>query len=93
MTRDQAAKLLGCAVSASADEVRRAFAITARDSHPDSRPSHLLDVPAPDLRDLKLARDVLLTAAGEVRPATCPHCRGSGWVQVGFKQERCVRGC
>lgn len=71
-----------------ADSVRAAFGVAVRHHHPDTGEGG-----ADMVGRAKKARDVLLTAAGEVRPATCPHCRGSGWVQVGFKQERCVRGC
>lgn len=90
MTRGEASVIIGLAVGSDADTVRKRFAEKVKQAHPDTGE----DVAnTHSLAKLKQARDVLLSAAGEVRAAMCPVCRGSGWVQVGFKQERCLRGC
>jgi hypothetical protein len=100
VTPSQAAKILGCEVLASPDEVRAAFAKCAKILHPDTEDGmYAVQPPAEWARmggpviatisGLKQARDVLLQ-----RPAqACGVCRGTGWQSVGMKRVRCVKGC
>lgn len=93
MTRDEAAAVLGCPVDSSAGDVRKAFAVKVKATHPDLT-AKSSDSPFFDslvtLAGLKKARDVLLANA----PTDCPDCKGTGWVSAGgFKQVRCRRGC
>lgn len=82
MTREEAEKLLGVPPGSRVDAVRAAYADAVKAAHPDHGGTG-------NLGPLKTARDVLL----ETATTDCPRCHGSGWVAVGFRKERCPRGC
>lgn len=88
MTPAQAAKILGCDVGATEDDVKWAFAAGVKLNHPDSIAGQQKGSDCVPMATLKQARDVLLK-----REATCPYCRGTGWQSVGMRKQRCVRGC
>lgn len=85
MNRELAATLLGCNPRSPAEVVKAAFAAAVKATHPDTGAAHN----PYRLETLKRARYFMLKDA----PTDCPRCLGSGWVAVGFKQERCPRGC
>ena len=72
-------------------KVKAAFAKAILEIHPDvSKPQHLCSPLT--VSDLKLARDVWLTALG-VGDAVCPVCRNTGVMSVNFRPTPCVKGC
>lgn len=91
MNREQAAAILGCSPRSPAPVVKAAFSEAVKAAHPDGGmlPSGGAREAGFAIARLKEARDFMLADA----PTACPRCYGSGWVAVGFKQERCPKGC
>ena len=92
MTPARAAEILGCAMTASHEDVRRAYAIVVKLAHPDSgyaREMRARKWETPSVADVMAARDVLLAKPAQV----CSYCRGTGWQSVGLRKQRCVKGC
>ena len=98
MTREEALKILDLGHALpfpTAEMIRARFSAKVKAAHPDGGmlPSGGAREAGFRIKELKQARDVLLAAVDSTKPTDCVTCRGSGWVAVGFRQERCPRGC
>ena len=83
----EALRILGLQGPSTSDEVNSAFkrharALTIHAPEDVIEPFHTID-------DLREARHILLNSA-QGQNITCPTCRGSGKVQVGFKVHQCA---
>lgn len=82
--RSTAAALLGVAANASPDDVRAAYRVAVKASHPDTAPVSAIE---PSIDELRRARDLLLEPAPDVNEgdeSICKSCGGTGRIGVGF---------
>ena len=90
MTPQHATQLLGLSgENPTAAQIRAAFADAVRANHPDSTQWHVRKpVNAVSIRDLQMARDVLLECVA-TQNSTCQMCRGVGKVRGKVGWRRC----
>ena len=86
LTKHQAAERLGFPDLADADAICSAFRFAVKAAHPDTR---VQGVTGDTMRDLKMARDLLLKALDDEN-RTCVLCKGSGKVRGRVGATNCI---
>jgi len=73
----------------TSEDIRKVWRVRVQEAHPDAGGDAAA---APDrLKELRAARDTLLTWLEQAPKADCKACGGTGWVRAGLVTKPCLR--